>query len=229
MIGSGTALLLKVHRSNFSVVGFTEEVPLRDLCDVGLKHDMPVMNDLGSGTLIDTAQFGLAHEPMIQESVSHGAALTCFSGDKLLGGPQAGIIVGRKTMVDLVAQHPLARAVRPDKMCLAALRATLLHYLRGDAAERVPVWKMISASPEAIKARAERWGKAAPDSLRWDVAAVDSTVGGGSLPGQTLPSFALRIDAGSRSPDALASALRQADPPVIARVEADRVLLDREP
>ena len=226
VLGSGTALLLKVHRSNFSVVGFTEEVPLRDLCDVGLKHDMPVMNDLGSGTLIDTAQFGLAHEPMIQESVSHGAALTCFSGDKLLGGPQAGIIVGRKTMVDLVAQHPLARAVRPDKMCLAALRATLLHYLRGDAAERVPVWKMISASPEAIKARAERWGKAAPDSLRWDVAAVDSTVGGGSLPGQTLPSFALRIDAGSRSPDALASALRQADPPVIARVEADRVLLD---
>ena len=154
--GPDTALFLKVHRSNFKIVGFAEEVGLRDLCEAGRNQGVPVMNDLGSGTLIETAPFGIEPEPTVQQSVADGVALTTFSGDKLLGGPQAGIIVGQRKFVDTVSRHPLARALRPDKMCLAALRATLLHYLRGEAVDKIPVWKMIAASQAAdSRARAK--------------------------------------------------------------------------
>ena len=224
--GPDTALFLKVHRSNFKIVGFTEEAGLRELCEAGREKGVPVMNDLGSGTLIETAPFGLEREPTVQQSVADGAALTTFSGDKLLGGPQAGIIVGRREFVEAVAGHPLARALRPDKMCLAALRATLLHYLRGEAVEKVPVWRMIAAPQAAIEERAWRWGKAVPTRLSWRVQPVESAVGGGSLPGETLPSWALRLDPGRESADSLALALRLADPPVVARVEDGAALLD---
>ena len=224
--GPATALFLKVHRSNFKIVGFAEEAGLRELCEAGRDKGVPIMNDLGSGTLIDTAPFGLEREPTVQQSVADGAALTTFSGDKLLGGPQAGIIVGRREFVDAVSNHPLARALRPDKMCIAALRATLLHYLRGEAVEKIPVWRMIAAPASAIQERARRWGKAVPGRLSWQVKPVKSAVGGGSLPGETLPSWALRLDPGRNSADSLARTLRSADPPVVARVEDGAVLLD---
>ena len=224
--GPDTALFLKVHRSNFKIIGFAEEAGLRELCEAGRERGVPVMNDLGSGTLIDTARFGLEREPTVQQSVADGAALTTFSGDKLLGGPQAGIIVGRREFVDAVSSHPLARALRPDKMCIAALRATLLHYLRGEAVEKIPVWRMIAAPRAAVEERAHRWGKAVPRRLSWQVKPVESAVGGGSLPGETLPSWALRLAPGPEPADSLALTLRSADPPVVARVEDGAVLLD---
>ena len=184
------------------------------------------MNDLGSGTLIETAPFGLEREPTVQQSVADGAALTTFSGDKLLGGPQAGIIVGRREAIDIVSRHPLARALRPDKMCLAALRATLLHYLKGEAVEKIPVWKMIAAPASEIEERARGWGEAVPSRLRWQLKSTQSAVGGGSLPGETLPSWALRLTSGRESADSLALVLRSADPPVVARIEDGAVLLD---
>ncbi len=225
-VGPDTALFLKVHRSNFKVIGFAEEVALRELCEVGAKSGVAVMNDLGSGTLIDTTKFGLEREPTVQQSVEDGAALTTFSGDKLLGGPQAGIIVGRSEFVDAASNHPLARALRPDKMCIAALRATLLHYLRSDAVEKIPVWRMIATPQAAIEERAKDWGKAVPSRLNWRVVSVKSAVGGGSLPGETLPSWALRLEPGRDSADSLALALREAKPPVVARIEDGAVLLD---
>ena len=224
--GPDTALFLKVHRSNFKIVGFAEEVGLRELCEAGRNKGVPVMNDLGSGTLIETASFGLEPEPTVQQSVADGVALTTFSGDKLLGGPQAGIIVGQRELVETVSRHPLARALRSDKMCLAALRANLLHYLRGEAVEKIPVWRMIAAPQAAIQERARRWGEALPRRLSWQVKPTESAVGGGSLPGETLPSWALRLAPGRESADSLASALRSADPPVVARIEDGAVLLD---
>ena len=224
--GPDTALFLKVHRSNFKIVGFAEEVGLRELCEAGRNKGVPVMNDLGSGTLIETAPFGLEPEPTVQQSVADGVALTTFSGDKLLGGPQAGIIVGRREFVETVSRHPLARALRPDKMCLAALRATLLHYLRGEAVEKIPVWRMIAASSQVIEERARRWGVAVPKRLSWQIKPTESAVGGGSLPGETLPSWGLRLVPGRESADSLALALRSADPPIVARIEDGAVLLD---
>ena len=140
-----TALLLRVHASNFVQVGFVHQPLLEELIEVGNRHDLPVVDDLGSGSLLDTSAFGLAREPMVQASVVAGTTLVAFSGDKLLGGPQAGIIVGRASEVATLRRHPLMRAIRPDKLTLAALGATLVHYLRGEAAREVPVWRMISA------------------------------------------------------------------------------------
>ncbi|MBN1812589.1 MAG: L-seryl-tRNA(Sec) selenium transferase, partial [Anaerolineae bacterium] len=138
------ALILRAHHSNFRIVGFTTEPTLAELIALGAEHGLPVMDDLGSGALLDTAAYGLAHEPTVQESVSADAAVVCFSGDKLLGGPQAGIIVGKAKFVEPLKSHPLTRALRVDKLCLAALQATLLHYVKGEATEQVPVWRMIA-------------------------------------------------------------------------------------
>jgi L-seryl-tRNA(Ser) seleniumtransferase len=183
------------------------------------------VDDLGSGALLDTAQYGLAHEPMVQESVAAGAAVVCFSGDKLLGGPQAGIIVGQAEYVNPLKRHPLARALRADKLCLAGLQATLLHYLKDEATEQVPVWRMIAMPLAEIERRARRWRRAL---RRAGVAAeiVDgkSTVGGGSLPGETLPTKLVALPV--LHPDRLAAALRTADSPVIARIEEDRLVMD---
>lgn len=231
-IGPDTALLLRVHSSNFRVVGFVHQVEIGELADLGKRRGVPVLDDIGSGALLDTAAYGLGHEPMPQESVSAGASLVCFSGDKLLGGPQAGLIVGKREYVEKLRRHPLARAVRIDKLSLAALEATLRHYLKGEATLKVPVWQMIAAQAEDLRGRVEAWRE---EVTRWGVRAevreVKATVGGGSLPGETLPSWALGVPeqgVGGRhlSAAGLAAALRAADQPVVGRVEHDCLLLD---
>lgn len=216
-----TALILRAHHSNFKIIGFTTEPSLEELVDIAARGNIPVVDDLGSGALLDTAEFGLGHEFTVQESLAAGAALVCFSGDKLLGGPQAGIILGRRALLDKLRAHPLARALRPDKMCLAALGATLIHYLRDQAAEQIPVWQMIGAPENGIRARAARWKHSLGSG---EVIASRSTVGGGSLPEETLPTWAVALR--SDHPDRMAAELRRADPPVITRIADDRLLLD---
>ena len=159
-INERTGAILSVHASNFRVTGFTHSPTLAELVEVGRGHGVPVLHDLGSGCLLDTSQFGLAPEPMPQESVRAGVSLGFFSGDKLLGGPQAGIIIGTREAVDVVSRHPLARAVRIDKISMAALAATLLHYVRGEALSEVPVWRMIAATELDLKSRASEWAGA---------------------------------------------------------------------
>jgi L-seryl-tRNA(Ser) seleniumtransferase len=215
-----TAMLLRVHASNFLQVGFVHQPSLEELVAVGKARDLAVVDDLGSGSLLDTARFGLVREPMVQDSVAAGMTLVAFSGDKLLGGPQAGIVIGRAREVAELRRHPLMRAIRPDKLTLAALSATLLHYVRGEAEREVPVWRMIAATSEVLR---ERAGSLA-SQLGGQVAETQSAVGGGSLPGQTQPSYAVALEPDSA--DTLAAALRQADPPVIARIEDNQVLLD---
>jgi L-seryl-tRNA(Ser) seleniumtransferase len=214
-------LVMRAHRSNFQILGFTSEPSLAEIAGVAHQAGVPLLDDLGSGAVLDTADFGLAHEPMVQESLAAGADLVCFSGDKLLGGPQAGIIVGKADLVSKLKKHPLTRAIRADKLCLAALSATLAHYLVGDAVAKIPVWVMIATKPEDIRTRVLEW-------IDWlgagEIIPGLSTVGGGSLPGETLPTYMLALE--TDHPDRLLSQLRQADPPIIARVERDRVVLD---
>ncbi len=223
--GSDVVLILYAHSSNFRIVGFTATVELPELVELGQNYGIPVMADLGSGSLLDTAAFGLTHEPMVQESIAAGAAVVCFSGDKLLGGPQAGIIVGRAEYVEPMKRHPLARALRADKLCLAGLQATLMHYLRDEVTTHIPVWRMIAAPVEELERRARRWRRTLRRAgIRAEVVDGRSTVGGGSLPGETLPTrlLALRVS----DPDRVASALRRGNPPVVARIEEDRLVLD---
>lgn len=220
-----TAALLVVHRSNFRVTGFTHEPSLADIAAVGAAHGVPLLHDLGSGALLDTAQFGIGHETMPQESLAAGADLVFFSGDKLLGGPQAGLAAGRTGLVATLRAHPLARALRADKLTLAALHRTLLHYIRGDAMQQIPVWRMIAASQEELSDRA----KAVAERIGDRASIVDgaSRLGGGSLPTDELPSRLVSIDASSvGGPDELARRLRAGSPPVVARIEDERVLLD---
>ncbi len=224
-IGPDTAMILKVHASNFQVVGFTEGVDLQELCKLGERRSIPVMNDLGSGTLLPTTPYGLGSEPTVQESVSAGIALTTFSGDKLLGGPQAGIIVGRRDLVGAIARHPLTRALRPDKLCLAALHATLVSYLEGSAKEEIPVWRMITATIEQLERRGRIWADALRPEFERQLIPADAAVGGGSLPGRVIPSVVLRIASGQRSPDQIAAALRAATPPLIGKIESEAFLL----
>ncbi len=216
-----TALIMRAHHSNFKILGFTTEPSLAELVELGQKHNIPVLDDLGSGALIDTAQFGLGHEPTVQESLQVGAPLVVFSGDKLLGGPQAGILLGRADLIKRLKRHPLARAVRPDKLCLAALSATLAHYLKGEALQEIPIWQMIAADPKALKKRAQTWQSQLD---RGEVIASRSTVGGGSLPEETLPTWVLSLAVDK--PDRMAAHLRENDPPVIARIEDDQLRFD---
>ena len=221
-----TAALLVVHRSNFKVIGFTAEPGLADIVEVGRAHDLPVLHDLGSGALLDTADFGLTHEPMPQESLAAGTGLVFFSGDKLLGGPQAGIVVGGKELVGKLASHPLARALRADKLTLAALHATLLHYVRNEAAEQVPVWRMIALSVDEIQARAEAMARSLGRVA--DVVPGSSAMGGGSLPADEMETRLVSIDPSGigGGADAVAQRLRTGEPPVLPRIESDRILLD---
>lgn len=215
------ALVMHAHRSNFKIVGFTEEPEWEDIVCTAHNRGVTCLDDIGSGALLETERFGLAHEPTVQESLHAGSDLVCFSGDKLLGGPQAGIIVGRSDLVIRIRKHPLARAVRADKLCLAALSTTLLHYLRDEARSEIPVWRMIAATPASIKKRAKTW---AANLGQGQVMAGESTVGGGSLPGETMPTFVLALDV--KSPDKFLERLRQQQPPIIARTMVGRVLLD---
>ena len=219
-LSEGAAMLLRVHSSNFKQVGFVEQPTLSELTALAHRRGLLAVDDLGSGTLIDTTRFGLDHEPTIQESIAAGVDLVCFSGDKLLGGPQAGIIVGQADALAKLKRHPLARALRVDKLTYAALIATLQHYLRDEALEQIPVWRMISRSLDDIRSTAERWAA----QVGGTVASGESTVGGGSLPGTALPTALLALE--SESPDRVLEQLRKADPPVIARIAEGRVLLD---
>jgi L-seryl-tRNA(Ser) seleniumtransferase len=221
-----TAAYLKVHASNFRVEGFTAEVESRELVGLGDRLGVSVLHDVGSGSLLPTSKYGLAHEPMPQESVRAGMGLIFFSGDKLLGGPQAGIVVGRRELVSRLARHPLARAVRIDKLSLASLTATLTHYLKGEAEREVPVWRMISASTDSLRERAEGWKSALCGPYR--VLESRSAVGGGSLPGETLPTWALVLDAAGipGGAEAVMRRLRGGRPPVIGRVEDEGVYFD---
>ena len=221
-----TAALLRVHFSNFKLIGFTESVPIEQLVGLGNRHSLMVLDDLGSGCLLDCTRFGLAPEPMVQQSIAFGVGLALFSGDKLLGGPQAGLIVGKKLLIDKLKKHPLARAVRIDKVRLAGLAATLRHYLKGEELSTIPIWRMLSMPLETIQRRAEHWAQSV-DGL----AAVmdgESVVGGGSLPGSTLPTKLLAIKGGkgSKTVQELAQILRSQQPPVAARIEGNRLLLD---
>lgn len=220
-LSPATAVVLRAHSSNFRLVGFTTEPDLAELAGFCRRAGLCLIDDLGSGALMDTAEFGLAHEPMVQESVQAGADLVAFSGDKLLGGPQAGILVGRADLIARLRKHPLARAVRPDKLCLAALIPTLAHYARGEAALAIPVWQMIAAQPAALEQRAQAWRQ---QLGLGQIVDGESTVGGGSLPGEMLPTRLLQLPADR--PDELAAGLRLATPAVIARIQDDRVLLD---
>jgi L-seryl-tRNA(Ser) seleniumtransferase len=224
-ITARTRVILAVHRSNFRQDGFVAEPSLRELVGLARARDLWVVDDLGSGTLLPTAPHGLAAEPTVQERVRAGADLVCFSGDKLLGGPQAGLLVGRGAAVGLARRHPLLRALRLDKVALAGLAATLAHYERGEALSEIPVWRAIARPLPALQAEAEAWlealGGAAPGAR---VRPSASAVGGGTLPGETLPTAVLALPA--RHPEALLAALRRAQPPVIARIEDGEVVLD---
>lgn len=216
-----TALVMRAHRSNFKIVGFTEEPELAKIVDVAHKENVIVVDDLGSGALIDTVKYGLTHEPTVQESLAAGVDVVCFSGDKLLGGPQAGIIVGKKELIDRIKKHPLARAVRADKTCLAGITATLMHYLKDEAEREIPVVRMMSLTAEQVRVRAEAWRNVVGQG---EVVKSESTVGGGSLPEESMLTFVLSLQV--KSPDKFLAKLREANPPVIARTENDKVLLD---
>lgn len=224
-----TAALMRVHSSNFQVIGFTHSVTLEELVTLGKKHNLPVLDDLGSGCFLDTTAFGLGPEPMVQQSVAAGAGLVFFSGDKLVGGPQAGLIVGQKELITRLRRHPLARAVRIDKIRLAGLAVTLAHYIKGEALKKVPVWSMISMPLAEIERRAHTW----VDDLGFPAQVVDgeSMVGGGSLPGSTLPTKLVAIGKPGRKKgpslaQMLAQRLRSQDTPIIGRISGDFLLLD---
>ncbi len=229
-INSRTAALMRVHSSNFQVVGFTHSVTLEELVALGQQYDLPVFDDLGSGCFLDTATFGLAPEPMVQQSVAIGAGLVFFSGDKLVGGPQAGIMVGKKQLIDKLKKHPLARAVRIDKIRLAGLAATLVHYLKGEAVKKIPVWSMLSAPLEEIDRRARMWAEALGGLAQ--VIEGESMIGGGSLPGSTLPTRLVAIGGGGKrksqsTAQTLARKLRRNEKcPIIGRISGDVLLLD---
>ena len=202
-VGESTAALLRVHASNFKIVGFTTQASLRELRGVAGEHGLLLLDDIGSGCLLDTTRYGLAPEPTPQQSLAAGADLVMFSGDKLLGGPQAGIIVGRASLIEQLRRHPLARALRLDKATTAALAATLRHYALGEAESAIPVWRMIAAPAERMRERAEAWRSALGAG---DVVASESMVGGGSLPGEGLPTWVLAVP--SPEPGRLAARLR---------------------
>jgi len=226
-VNERTALILRVHPSNFRIEGFTERPTLGELVDVGRRLGVPVVEDLGSGFLADANRAGL-DEPSVQETIAAGVDVCCFSGDKLLGGPQAGIIAGRSAPLARIRRHPLMRALRVDKMTYAALEATLVEYASDRARTTIPVQRMLTATRDDIRVRAARFTDAVNARSGWHAELFDgfSAVGGGSAPGVELPTTLMSITAVGRSPDALDAQLRGATPPVVARIERDRLLID---
>ncbi len=224
-----TALLLAVHPSNFRLTGFVETTPTAALAQLAHQHSLSLMEDLGSGCLLPCERYGLAHEPLPQESLAAGVDVVCFSGDKLLGGPQAGIILGRAALLERIARHPLMRAVRIDKLTLAALEATLRHYQRGEAERAIPVWRMITTPPARLRRRAEAWAaRLREQGVVASLRPGESTIGAGSLPGETLPTMLLALEAARvASPlEELARRLRSRPVPIVGRILRDALLLD---
>lgn len=224
-----TAALMRVHPSNFKITGFTSSVELVDMVNLARKHDLPVFDDMGSGCFLDTAQFGLEPEETVAQSVTAGAAVTLFSGDKLLGGPQAGIIVGQKKYIDKLKKHPLTRATRIDKIRLAGLIATLIHYLKGEAVHKIPIWRMIATPLEEIEKRAITWS--VPFEGVAQIVDGETMIGGGSLPGIKLPTKLLAIGKVRRNENPhiardLSIKLRCSDIPILGRIADDILLLD---
>ncbi len=224
-----TAALLKVHTSNFKMVGFTETPPLAGLAALGRKYGIPVIHDVGSGTLASLEKYGITGEPTVSQSIADGADIVCFSGDKLLGGPQAGIIVGRTEYIETIKKNQLARALRIDKLNLAALEATLRIYLEGTAEQKIPTLRMIAADHESLRKKADTLCGAilkAGCACLAEVVEEFSQVGGGSVPGQELPTAAVSVCPRSISVTELERRLRQGELPVIARISKDRLILD---
>ena len=223
-----TGALMKVHKSNYDIVGFTEEASLEELVEIGKKYDLPVIFDMGNGLMLDMSEFGLS-EPNVPDSLAAGIDVILFSGDKLLGGPQAGIIAGKKKYIKAMKKHPLARAMRVDKMTFAALEATLMEYRdRRTALREIPVLRMISASNEDMRKRAERLAdaiKRVDPSITAEPVPVEDQIGGGSAPMVRLPGWAVSVRDGMKSADRTERKLRKADIPVIARINEDRLLL----
>ena len=230
-IGPGSALLLKVHTSNFRVMGFTAEVSLDELVQIGREHHLPVMEDLGSGCFVDLTRYGLEKEPTVQETIRTGVDVVTFSGDKLLGGPQAGIILGKKDILDSIKLNPLTRALRIDKLTLAALESTLLLYLDEQRAmEEIPTLRMLGLDRRELKSRGrrllkrlqEKLGRGVQVTLKEDV----SQVGGGALPLQELPTIVLSIKSPDRSVKSLEESLRKGIPPIISRISKEELIFD---
>jgi L-seryl-tRNA(Ser) seleniumtransferase len=227
-ISERTKLLLRVHRSNFQIVGFTEQPSLQELAELGRRRNIPVMEDLGSGELFDLRRVGIQGEPMIADSLRAGMNVVTYSGDKLLGGPQAGIISGDRELVAKVRSNPLFRALRVDKMFYAALEATLLAYLREDY-DAIPTLRMMRAGEDELQHRAEqiaRHLRISSPKLEVEVVETRAVLGGGSAPGTTLPSRAVAVKSAEVSADQMLERLRQCGTPIVARVEDGRVLLD---
>ncbi|NPV92448.1 MAG: L-seryl-tRNA(Sec) selenium transferase [Firmicutes bacterium] len=229
-----TALLLKVHTSNYRIIGFTHETSIDELVALGERRGLPVMEDLGSGLLLNLQPWGLPEEPLVRDSVSAGADVVVFSGDKLLGGPQAGIIVGRREYIEPMKKNPLLRALRIDKLTLAALEATLREYLDPQQAlENIPTLRMLTLPPEELRQRAETIGshirqgiEGVDDKLEIAVVPESSPVGGGAMPAREIPTFVVAIRHAAIPAMELAETLRRQNPPVLARVKEERLMLD---
>ena len=229
-INKNTGLLLKVHTSNYRVVGFTSEIGLEELVQLGEKHNLPVMNDLGSGCLLDLSAYGMQKEPTVQEAIKTGVGVVTFSGDKLLGGPQAGIILGKKDLIDMIKANPLNRALRIDKLTLAALESTLIAYLsESEAIKEIPTLRMLTIPLTELQKRAKRLQQLLEketEGAAIEIIETTSQVGGGALPLHDLPTWAVAVKPSKASLEALEAALRNQAPPIIARISDDRLCLD---
>ena len=225
-IGPDTAMILKVHHSNFRMLGFTHQAERRDLAALAERHNILLVEDLGSGAVADTAAFGMEHEPTPADSLAAGVHLVCFSGDKILGGPQAGILAGRKTLVEQMRRHPLLRAIRVDKLQAAALQATLIDYLKGEPEKRNPVWQMLSATIDSLRLRAEELAATLKNAgIAAEATPCTSAMGGGSLPEQDMPSYGVTVTP-AYPVNEEEEKLRTGETPIMARIEEDRLVLD---
>lgn len=229
-INGNTALILKVHQSNYRIVGFTEDVPIEKLASTGRGRSIPVMHDLGSGCLIDLRPYGIHTEPSVQEVIKSGADLVTFSGDKLLGGPQAGVIIGKKELIDRIQRDPLTRAVRIDKLTLAALEAVLMEYVDDDKAKKeIPTIRMLTQDKESIRIRAKKIATLLKRDIKnasIDLLEDSSQAGGGSLPEINFPTYTVAIKPKTVTVNELEERLRRGEPPVIARIKEGSLIID---
>ena len=221
-ITENTKAILVMHASNYKVMGFTHEPKINELSEIAQNHQIPLIHDVGSGCIKDSTKFGLSPEPRPQDSINSGADICMFSGDKLLGGPQAGIIVGKKSYISKISKHPLSRAIRIDKINLAALYATLIHYIKDEVEENIPIWQMISTTQTSLLERAQTICDQI--NLEVSITKTSATIGGGSLPGETLDSYALKIE--SNTINDLSYKLRTTKNPIMSRIEDSCLLID---